>query len=51
MKLTRLSGYFNRYVLVYELRHSQVGLCCPYAAHHIDTVCLKLFSLFGYVCS
>jgi len=51
LKPIRLSGYFNGYVLVYEPRHSQIRLCCPYAAHHIDAVCLKLFSLFGYVCS
>ena len=51
LKPIRFSGYFNGYVLVYEPRHSQIRLCCFYAAHHIDAVCLKLFSLFGYVCS
>ena len=51
LKPIRHWGYFNGYVPVYEPRYSQISLCCPYAAHHIDAVCLKLFSLFGYVCS
>jgi hypothetical protein len=55
LKPIRLSGYFNGYVLVYESRHSQIRLCCPYAAHHIDAVsevvqfvwlCLQLRNIF-----
>jgi len=51
LKPIRLSFYFNGYVLVYEPLHSQEMLCCPYAVHNLDTVCLNLFSLFGCVCS
>jgi hypothetical protein len=51
LKPIRLLGYFLGYALVYEPRHSQIRICCPYAAHHIDTVCLMFLNLFGYVCS